>query len=185
MRRNLERLPTASSSKIFFSRKNLPFFALLLFADPHPFRRGGRVTPLSESSRSHTSSPQKFFVNARALALFFFKRETIMFATHSLTNPFSSTTTTTTSSSTRKQQKQYRRRNQITRASSANVEKAKESPPPTSSASAPTVPPNPPKKEDRKIVNGQDVPSFEDISTAHFRISSGTFPLSSSLFCSE
>ena len=169
----------------FFAKKKKIFpFLPLLFADPHPFRRGGRVTPLSESSRSHTFSPQKFFVNARALALFFFKRETIMFATHSLTNQFSSTTTTT-SSLTRKQQKQYRRRNQITRASSANVEKAKESPPPTSSASAPTVPPNPPKKEDRKIVNGQDVPSFEDISTAHFRISSGTFPLSSSLFCSD
>ena len=88
-------------------------------------------------------------------------------------------TATTTSSLTRKQQKQSRRRagNQITRASSANVEKPKDSPPPTSSATA-TNPPTPPKKEDRKIVNGQDVPSFEDISTAHFRISSGTFPLS-------
>jgi hypothetical protein len=139
------------------------------------------VSPLKE--REFAFSPQKFFVNARALALFFFKRETIMFATQSLTNQFSSTTTTT-SSLTRKQQKQYLRRNQITRASSANVEKAN-SPPPTSSASAPTAPPNPPKKEDRKIVNGQDVPSFEDISTAHFRISSGTFPLSSSLFCSD
>ena len=108
----------------------------------------------------------------------FFKRETIssiMFATQSLTKQFNSTT----SSLTRKQQKQSRRRagNQITRASSANVEKPKDSPPPTSSATA-TNPPTPPKKEDRKIVNGQDVPSFEDISTAHFRISSGTFPLS-------
>jgi len=27
----------------------------------------------------------------------------------------------------------------------------------------------------RKIVNGQDVPSFEDISTAHFRIRTGKF----------
>lgn len=111
----------------------------------------------------------------------FFKRETIssiMFATQSLTKQFNSTATTT-SSLTRKQQKQSRRRagNQITRASSANVEKPKDSPPPTSSATA-TNPPTPPKKEDRKIVNGQDVPSFEDISTAHFRISSGTFPLS-------
>ena len=111
----------------------------------------------------------------------FFKRETIssiMFATQSLTKQFTSTATTT-SSLTRKQQKQSRRRagNQITRASSANVEKPKDSPPPTSSATA-TNPPTPPKKEDRKIVNGQDVPSFEDISTAHFRISSGTFPLS-------
>jgi len=101
-----------------------------------------------------------------------------MFATQSLTKQFTSTATTT-SSLTRKQQKQSRRRagNQITRASSANVEKPKDSPPPTSSATA-TNPPTPPKKEDRKIVNGQDVPSFEDISTAHFRISSGTFPLS-------
>lgn len=106
------------------------------------------------------------------------KPSSIMFATQSLTKQFNSTATTT-SSLTRKQQKQYRRRagNQITRASSANVEKPKDSPPPTSSATA-TNPPNPPKKEDRKIVNGQDVPSFEDISTAHFRISSGTFPLS-------
>lgn len=111
----------------------------------------------------------------------FFESET-MFATQSLTKQFSATATC---SFTRKQQKQSRRRdgNQIARASSTNVEKPKDSPSPTSSsssssASSAAAPPTPPKKEDRKIVNGQDVPSFEDISTAHFRISSGTFSLS-------
>ena len=114
----------------------------------------------------------------------FFESET-MFAMQSLTKQFSATATC---SFTRKQQNQSRRRdgNQIARASSTNVEKPKDSPSPTSSssssssssASSAAAPPTPPKKEDRKIVNGQDVPSFEDISTAHFRISSGTFSLS-------
>ena len=58
------------AKKIFF-----PFFALLLFADPHPFRRGGRVTPLSESSRSHTFSPQKILCErARARTFLLQKR---------------------------------------------------------------------------------------------------------------
>ena len=139
-----------------------------------------RVT-LGKSSRENRTFSENssgiLFRLVRALSLKE-KPSSIMFATQSLTKQFNSTATTT-SSLTRKQQKQSRRRagNQITRASSANVEKPKDSPPPTSSATA-TNPPTPPKKEDRKIVNGQDVPSFEDISTAHFRISSGTFPLS-------
>ena len=176
-------------------------FSFFFFCAPHArfFLPNGRLrknVPLSSFflfllQTCHrcvvSSTPTRFFgkilhyIEKRA----FFESET-MFATQSLTKQFSATATC---SFTRKQQKQSRRRagNQIARASSTNVEKPKDSPSPTSSsssssssstASSAAAPPTPPKKEDRKIVNGQDVPSFEDISTAHFRISSGTFSLS-------
>jgi len=60
----------------FFAKKKKIFpFLPLLFADPHPFRRGGRVTPLSESSRSHTFSPQKILCErARARTFLLQKR---------------------------------------------------------------------------------------------------------------
>ena len=65
----MKKRPTAS---IFF------FFLIsfALFADPSSgyYRRGGRVTPLSESSRSHTSSPQLLCERARARTFLLQKR---------------------------------------------------------------------------------------------------------------
>ena len=154
-------------------RKNAPLSSFFFFF-------AADVSPLCGEFNSYPFFGKILhYIEKRA----FFESET-MFATQSLTKQFSATATC---SFTRKQQKQSRRRdgNQIARASSTNVEKPKDSPSPTSSSSSSSssvssaaAPPTPPKKEDRKIVNGQDVPSFEDISTAHFRISSGTFSLS-------
>ena len=133
-----------------------------------------------------SSTPTRFFwQNAHIEKRAFFESET-MFATQSLTKQFSATATC---SFTRKQQsnpddetgtKSRARRllmlksqrfsfTQLLHLHHHHHHHHRRLPP---------QPRRPHRKEDRKIVNGQDVPSFEDISTAHFRISSGTFSLS-------